>query len=70
MIVSVECMKIWTEVTKDEIRISTEALFKGMSSQFGPRTIEMNFENAHLMNFIHPKRRTETVLKERACVRA
>jgi len=29
--------------TKDEIRISKEALFKGVSTQFGPRSIEKCF---------------------------
>jgi hypothetical protein len=32
-------------MTKEEIRISKEALFKGVSTRFGLRTIEMCFEN-------------------------
>ena len=32
-------------LTKDEIRISKEALFKGVSTRFGLRTIEKSIEN-------------------------
>jgi hypothetical protein len=40
--------KILEGVTKDEMRIF-EALFKGGSTQFGPRTIEKCFENPHFI---------------------
>jgi hypothetical protein len=42
--------KIWEGGTKDEMRIF-EALFKGVSTQFGPRTIEKGFEKSafHLL---------------------
>ncbi len=36
--------KIWDGGTKDEIRISKEALFKGVSTRFGLRTIEQSVE--------------------------
>jgi hypothetical protein len=39
--------KILKGGTKDEIRISKEALFKGVSTQFGLRTIERCVENPH-----------------------
>jgi hypothetical protein len=42
-------MKILEGGTKDEIRISKETLFKGVSFRFGPRTIEKSVEN---MDFI------------------
>jgi hypothetical protein len=35
--------------TKDEIRISKEALFKGVSTRFGAGTIEKSFENHELI---------------------
>ncbi len=38
--------RFWKGVTKDEMRIF-EALFKGVSTQFGQRTIEKCFENPH-----------------------
>jgi hypothetical protein len=40
--------KIWEGGTKDEMRIF-EALFKGVSNQFGPRSIEKCFENPHFV---------------------
>jgi hypothetical protein len=40
--------KIWEGGTKDEMWIF-EALFKGVSTQFGPRTIEKGFENPHFI---------------------
>ncbi len=40
--------KILEGWTKDEMRIC-EALFKGVSSQFGPRPIEKCFTNPHLI---------------------
>ncbi len=39
----------WTKLTKDEMRISKEALFKGGSTRFGLRTIESPFENQELI---------------------
>jgi hypothetical protein len=42
--------KILEGRTKDEIRIF-EALFKVVSTQFGPRTIEKRFTNPHLIFF-------------------
>jgi len=36
---------IWEGLTKEEIRISKEALFKGVSTRFGLRTIEKYIEN-------------------------
>ncbi len=40
--------KIWEGETKDEMRIF-DALFKGVSTQFGPRAIEKTLENPHLI---------------------
>ena len=37
------------------MRISKEALFKGVSTRFGLRTIEMAIENARFIVFILPK---------------
>jgi len=43
-------------LTKDEIRISKEALFKGVSTRFGLRTIEKSIENPDfILLFILPK---------------
>jgi hypothetical protein len=39
----------WEGGTKDEMRISKEALFKGVSTQFGPLTIEESIENPHFI---------------------
>jgi hypothetical protein len=41
--------KILEGGTKDEMRISKEALFKGVSTQFGPRTVDKCFENPHFI---------------------
>jgi len=40
--------KILEGGTKDEMRIF-EALFKGVSTQFGPRTVDKCFENPHFI---------------------
>jgi len=60
--------------TKDEIRISKEALFKGVSTQIGPRSIEKCFlRNPHFAfcsSFQHLRLggvKLRAVLKERAC---
>jgi hypothetical protein len=37
--------KIWEGGTKEEVRISKEALLKGVSTRFGLRTIEKSVEN-------------------------
>jgi len=37
--------KILERLTKEEIRISKKALFKGVSTRFGLRTIEKYIEN-------------------------
>ncbi len=41
--------KILEGGTKDEMRISKEALFKGVSAQFGTRAIEKTLETPHLI---------------------
>jgi hypothetical protein len=41
--------KILEGLTKDEIRISKEALFKVVSTQFGLRIVENSIENAHFI---------------------
>jgi hypothetical protein len=41
--------KILEGLTKEEIRISKEALFKGVSTRFGLRTIEKYIENQELV---------------------
>ena len=38
---------IWEGGTKEAIRISKEALFKGVSTRFGLRAIEKSVENPH-----------------------
>jgi hypothetical protein len=48
--------KILEEGTKDAIRISKEALFKGVSTRFGLRTIEKSVENMDFyLLFLLPK---------------
>ena len=47
--------KILKGGTKDEIRISNEALFKGVSTQFGPRTVEKCFKSGFHLLFLLPK---------------
>jgi hypothetical protein len=47
--------KILEEGTTEEIRISKEALFNGVSTRFGPRTREKSVENPHyILLFILP----------------
>ncbi len=41
--------KILERLTKEEIRISKEALLKGVSTRFGLRTIEKSIENLDLL---------------------
>jgi hypothetical protein len=45
--------KIWEGGTKDDIRISKAALFKGVSTRFGLRTIEKSIENQDVI-FVSP----------------
>ncbi len=48
--------RFWKEEQKDEIRISKEALFKGVSTGFGLRTIEKSVENPDfIFLFLLPK---------------
>jgi hypothetical protein len=49
-------MKMLESGTKDEIRISKEALFKGVSTRFGRRIVENSVEKTafHLL-FLLPK---------------
>jgi hypothetical protein len=47
--------KILEGGTKDEIRISKEALFKGVSTRFGRRTIEKSVDNP-VSSFVHPSK--------------
>jgi hypothetical protein len=43
--------KILEGLTKEEIRISKEALFKGVSTRFGLRTIEKYIENLDFLSW-------------------
>jgi hypothetical protein len=42
---------IWDGGTKEEIRISKEALFKGVSTRFGLRIVDSSVENAHFIRY-------------------